>query len=233
MPKLLTTNTKLEKDSKKYLALGLQLAPHKQAGMGNLCPNASKGCVAACLYTSGFAGIYKTVNEGRIKRTQFFFNDRKGFMDQLFKEICSGITKAKKDGRKLAVRLNTISDIAWERIKVDGKNIFEHFPQVIFYDYTKSPQRMTAFIAGELPKNYHLTFSRSESNDKYVDAVIASGGNVAAVFRGQAPKTWKGRKTISGDQSDLRFRDPKGVIVALVEKGLAKKDQSGFVLEPN
>lgn len=230
--KLLTTNTKLEKDSNKYLALGLQLAPHKMAGMGNVCANASIGCSRACLFSSG-RGAFPVVIQARIKRTKFFFNDRKGFMDQLYKEICAGITKAKKDGRKLAVRLNTISDIAWEKVKLDGKNIFEHFPQVTFWDYSKSPQRMTAFIAGQMPKNYHLTFSRSESNEKFVNAVIASGGNVAVVFRGSLPKTWNGKRVIDGVSSDLRFKDPKGVIVGLIERGLAKKDQSGFVLEPS
>lgn len=229
--KLLTTNTKLLKDSKNYLALGLQLAPHKQAGMGNVCPNASKGCAKACLFSAGF-GRFDNVMQGRINRTKFFFEHREKFMETLFREIRAGIKKATKDSKKLAIRLNTISDIAWEKIKVDGKNVFEHFPQVQSWDYTKSPQRMSAFLAGDMPKNYHLTFSRSESNDKIVDAIIASGGNIAAVFRGELPKVWKNKPVISGDETDLRFLDPSGVIVGLVEKGLAKKDSTGFVLEP-
>lgn len=232
MPKLLTTNTKLLKDSKKYLALGLQLAPHKQAGIGNVCPNASEGCANACLFSAGF-GRFDNVIQGRINRTKFFFENQSEFMKQLFKEINSGIAKAKKENKKLAIRLNTISDIAWEKIKIDGKNVFEHFPQVQAWDYTKSPSRMSAFLAGEMPANYHLTFSRSESNEKIVDSILASGGNVAAVFRGALPATWKGKKVISGDESDLRFKDAKNVIVGLVEKGLAKKDKSGFVLEPS
>jgi len=229
--KLLTTNTKLLKDSKKYLALGLQLAPHKQAGMGNVCPDASQGCSQACLFSAGF-GRFNNVIQGRINRTKFFFNEREKFMAQLFKEIRAGITKAIKDNKKLAIRLNTISDIAWERIKVDGKNVFEHFPKVQFWDYTKSPSRMSAFLANELPKNYHLTFSRSESNDAVVDAILASGGNVAAVFRGSLPETWKGKPVFSGDFSDHRFLDPKNVIIGLTTKGKAKQDKSGFVIEP-
>lgn len=153
-------------------------------------------------------------------------------MAQIFKEIKSGVVKATKENKKLAIRLNTISDIAWEKIKIDGKNVFESFPNVQFWDYTKSPSRMSAFLAGEMPKNYHLTFSRSESNQKIVDSVLASGGNVAAVFRGKLPETWQGKLVVSGDESDLRFKDASGVIVGLVEKGLAKKDKSGFVLEP-
>lgn len=230
--KLLTTNTKLKKDQASFFALGLQLAPHKQAGMGNVCPNASAGCAAACLFSAGF-GKFDNVAQGRIERTRFFFKDQKGFLTMLFKEIKSGIKKSEKEGKNLAIRLNTISDIAWEKIKIEGKNVFEHFSQVQFWDYTKSPNRMSSFVAGEMPKNYHLTFSRSESNEKIVDSILASGGNIAAVFRGSLPETWKGFPVISGDDSDLRFKDPKGVIVGLTEKGLAKKDQTGFVLEPS
>lgn len=152
-------------------------------------------------------------------------------MRMLFGEIESNLQVAKKQKKKLALRLNTISDIAWENVKVDGKNVFEHYPKLQFWDYTKSPSRMASFLAGELPKNYHLTFSRSESNELAVNAILASGGNVAAVFRGALPKTWQGKKVVSGDISDLRFKDPKGVIVGLVQKGKAKKDTSGFVIE--
>jgi hypothetical protein len=91
---------------------------------------------------------------------------------------------------------------------------------------------MSAFLTGEFPSNYQLTFSRSESNEKLVDAILASGGNVAVVFRGSLPENWKGYRVVSGDESDLRFLDPQNVIVGLVEKGKAKKDSSGFVIEP-
>ena len=57
------------------------------------------------------------------------------------------------------------------------------------------------------------------------------GGNVAVVFRNQLPKTWKGFEVVNGDDTDLRFLDKRGVVVGLIEKGKAKKDESGFVLE--
>lgn len=229
---LLTTNTKLLKDSKKYLALGLQLAPHKQAGMGNVCPNASAGCAAACLFSAGM-GKFNNVIQARIARTKLFFQNKDSFMRMLFGEIEKNLQIAKKQKKKLALRLNTISDIPWENVKIDGKNVFEHYPKLQFWDYTKSPSRMSSFLAGEMPKNYHLTFSRSESNDLSTSAILASGGNVAAVFRGALPATWEGKPVISGDESDLRFTDPQGVIVGLVQKGKAKKDLTGFVIEPS
>jgi hypothetical protein len=38
-----------------------------------------------------------------------------------------------------------------------------------------------------------------------------------------------GRRVINGDESDLRFLDPVGVVVGLKAKGKAKRDTTGFV----
>jgi hypothetical protein len=53
---------------------------------------------------------------------------------------------------------------------------------------------------------------------------------VAVVFD-KLPETYLGKPVIDGDVSDLRFLDPKGVIVGLKAKGKAKKDSSGFVVK--
>jgi hypothetical protein len=230
--KLLTTsNTKIKKgESLGFLTFGVHLAPSTKSGF-NTCQHSSVGCAAACLDTAGH-GIFATVQAARIAKTKFFFQDKALFMAQLFKEIASAVKSAQKKNLIPCFRLNLTSDLPWEKITLDGKTVFDLFPQVTFYDYTKSAQRMTAFLTGEFPSNYHLTFSRSESNEKLVDAVLGSGGNVAVVFRGSLPATWKGKRVVSGDESDLRFLDPQNVIVGLVEKGKAKKDSSGFVVEP-
>ena len=92
---------------------------------------------------------------------------------------------------------------------------------------------MANFLSKEknFPSNYHLTFSRSEHNDKLCEMVLEMGGNVAVVFRNQLPQTWKGYEVVNGDETDLRFLDKKGVVVGLIEKGMAKKDETGFVQE--
>lgn len=230
--KLLTTsNTKIKKgESLGFLTFGVHLAPSTKSGF-NTCQHSSIGCEAVCLDTAGH-GIFATVQAARIAKTKLFFQNKPLFMAQLFKEIASAIKSAQKKNLVPCFRLNLTSDLPWEKITLDGKTVFDLFPQVTFYDYTKSAQRMTAFLTGEFPSNYHLTFSRSESNEKLVDAVLGSGGNVAVVFRGSLPATWKGKHVVSGDESDLRFLDPQNVIVGLVEKGKAKKDSSGFVVEP-
>jgi hypothetical protein len=231
MPLLSTSNTKIRKGEKSgYKTAGIHLAPHKLSGH-NTCVAASKGCAAACLNTAGM-GAYSTVQAARIKKTKMFFEDRGNFLNTLVKEIQSAIKKAKKNGMTPAFRLNLTSDIAWEKITINNQTIMEMFPDVNFYDYTKIPRRMLNFLNGKFPKNYHLTFSRSENNQTHADIVMGCGGNVAVVFRGKLPDTYKGKKVIDGDENDLRFLDPKGVIVGLVEKGKAKKDTSGFVVEP-
>jgi hypothetical protein len=131
--------------------------------------------------------------------------------------------------------LNGTSDLPWERIKCNGKTAMEYYPNIQFYDYTKSKDRMMKYLKGEMPSNYHLTFSRSETNQVECDEVLKSGGNVAVVFEynkrtGTLPANWQGYTVIDGDQSDLRFTDPKNVVVGLSTKGRATKDKTGFVV---
>lgn len=229
--KLLTTaNAKIRKGEKiGFKTFGIHLAPASLSGF-NVCKDASAGCAASCLNTAGM-GAFSNVQLARIEKTRLFFKDKASFMAQLIKEITAAIKSAEKQGLTAVFRLNLTSDLPWEKIKFSGHNIFDMFPQCCFYDYTKSPERMTAFLAGEMPKNYHLTFSKSETNGAIAESILKSGGNVAMVFRKSLPSKWLGVDVINGDETDLRFLDGAGKIVGLVEKGKAKKDESGFVIE--
>ncbi len=228
--KLLTTaNAKIRKGEKiGYKTFGIHLAPASLSGF-NVCKDASAGCAASCLNTAGM-GVYSTVQAARIAKTKFFFQEKPIFLSRLIREITAAVKSAKKQNLIAAFRLNLTSDLPWEKIKLNGQSVFELFPSVQFYDYTKSPERMTAFLAGEMPKNYHLTFSRSETNGAIAESILKSGGNVAMVFRKSLPSQYLGAKVVNGDETDLRFLDGAGKIVGLVEKGKAKKDESGFVI---
>jgi len=240
---LSTVNAKTVKGEKLgYTTYIMYLAPHTQNSKGiNLCSHASKGCAKACLFGSG-AARFEEVQNGKKNKTEFYLADRKGFMAQLVKEIARAerlhnlVEGEKKIGRKgkviryknFAIRLNGTSDIPFEKIKLDnGLNIFETFPNVTFYDYTKNPKRFNK----ELPKNYHLTFSRSEDNDNDVDDVLAKGGNVAVVFGVKSVEdlstTYKGYPVINGDETDLRFLDEKNVVVGLKYKLMTGKGTAG------
>ena len=229
--KLLTTaNAKIRKGEKiGFKTFGIHLAPASLSGF-NVCKDASAGCAASCLNTAGM-GVFSNVQNARIEKTRLFFKDKAVFLSQLIKEITAAIKSAEKQNLTAVFRLNLTSDLPWEKIKLNGKSVFDLFPQVTFYDYTKSPERMTAFLAGDMPKNYHLTFSKSETNGAIAESILKSGGNVAMVFRKSLPTKWLGVDVINGDETDLRFLDGAGKIVGLVEKGKAKKDESGFVIE--
>lgn len=184
---------------------------------GKTCKRASKGCLAACLNTAGH-GAYKTTQLARAKKTALFWNDPMHFLDLLKEDIDKAIKRAKRKGYKPIFRLNLTSDIPWE---VYG--IPQAYPDIQFLDYTKYHDRHP-------PDNYHLTFSKSETNDKLARHWLGRGGNVAVVFDNVPSEYW-GHKVINGDEHDLRFLDPKNVIVGLRAKGKAKKDTTGFVVK--
>lgn len=214
--KLLTdNNAKTKKGEKKgWKTFILYLAPFKQNSQNiNLCPHASEGCAKACLFGSGH-GSMSTVEKGRVNKTEIYLQDRSLFFDMLINEI----TKHSKKYEKLAIRLNGTSDIRFEKLKHNGKTIFEHFPNVQFYDYTKNPFR----FKNPLPKNYHLTFSRSETNHEIAMDLLNKGINVAMVFD-KVPAEFEGYTVINGDENDLRFKDDKGVIVGLKYKKMTGK----------
>lgn len=236
--KLLTVgNPKtLKGETQGYLTFILHLAPAKLSGY-QTCPKATEGCRKACLNKSGRGGMFRkgedtnVIQQARIRKTKLFFEDRDTFMDQLVSDINKAITYATKRGLIPVFRLNGTSDIAWEKIRVAGaRNIFDLFPTVTFYDYTKVIGRNVADIP-----NYSLTFSAADGNDADVSKAVAMGMNVAVVFgvkQGLMPDQYMGRPVFNGDDSDLRFLDPMGVVVGLYAKGPAKHDSTGFVKYP-
>ena len=224
--KLLTTqNYKTSKGEKLGILTGiLYLAPAKISGY-EVCPRRSEGCTKACLFTAGM-GAFSNVQQARINKTKLFFEQREEFMNQLRKDIAALIKKAKKMNMTPAVRLNGTSDIEWTRF-----GIMEEFPDLQWYDYTKVLNRLEKGI----PTNYHITFSKNESNDAECEAALKLGANVAVVFntkKGEAlPETWKGFPVFDGDDTDARFLDPKGgYVIGLRAKGQAKKDKTNFVV---
>ena len=165
-----------------------------------------------------------------------FFEDRITFMALLVADIELGIKQSKRMNLVPVFRLNGTSDLSFEKYEVmrNGqlfRNMFTAFPEVQFYDYTKVLGRKVAGIA-----NYHLTFSAADGNDADVAKAIQQGYNIATVFGIKKtlpmPDTYLGVTVFNGDESDLRFLDPKGVVVGLYAKGKAKKDTSGFVKYP-
>lgn len=223
------SNPKLEKGlDLGYLSFGLHFAPHTVSGY-QTCASASLGCADACLYTSGH-GKFTRTQESRIAKTKRFFEGRALFLSDMVKAIEASLRRADRMKLEPAFRLNLTSDIRWETVEVKGtRNVMDMFSGVRFYDYTKHTNRK------DIPSNYHLTFSRSESNDDKVADMFARGYNVAIVFstpkNKPLPTEYQGRKVIDGRTHDLRFLDEPGVWVGLSALGDGKKDSSGFVVQ--
>ena len=211
----------------------LYLAPANLSGR-NICSMAAlAACAAPCLNSAG-RGAFSNVQKARIAKTNYYFEDRAGFMANLVLDIKLLAKKAAARGLVPLVRLNGTSDIKFENVPltVDGQdypNIMAVFPDIQFYDYTKIANREN------LPANYDLTFSYSgvPAYQKYVKQAIIKGMRVAVVFRTRAaiPKSFLGLNCVDGDDSDIRHIDPAGVIVALYAKGKARRDNSGFVVD--
>jgi hypothetical protein len=238
-----------------YWTFILHLSPASLSGW-NVCPMATRGCKAACLNTAGRGGIMgghgiltaadvakgirNAIQHARIRRTELFFGDREGFMALLVLEIVKAIKLAKRHGYKPVFRLNGTSDIRWETLPciLDGvtyANVMLAFALEQFYDYTKIANRRN------IPSNYSLTFSLADGNDMQAVAAITNGMNVAAVYRDKVTVARYEREGMAfgiggltfpvanGDETDLRFLDPAGHVIALYAKGNAKRDASGFV----
>jgi hypothetical protein len=241
--KLLSTgNPKVLKGmSQGYNTYILHLAPANLSGY-ETCAKRTLGCTEACLNLAGRGGMFKrgentnVIQQARIRKTKMFFENRVEFMTTLVKDIELGIKQSKKMELVPVFRLNGTSDLSWEKYEVvrNGKlfrNIFTAFPEVQFYDYTKVLGRKVKEYS-----NYQLTFSAADGNDSDVLKAMNEGLNVAVVFGIKKtlpmPVDYLNRPVFNGDESDLRFLDPKGVIVGLYAKGKAKKDTTGFVKYP-
>ena len=202
-----------------------------------LCPDASDGCKSLCLGKySGQAAMVKDLEKGinsvrasRIAKAQWFMSDRQAFMREMSGHVRAMSRKAKRENKKLAIRPNGSTDIAFEYIKGhNGQTLPQQFPDTQFVDYTKSMKRM---LNPNRPSNYHLTFSLSEINMHEAIHVLANGHNVAVVFGHGLQDRYLGHRVIDGTEHDLRHLDPSPVIVGLDPKGKkAKNDTSGFVV---
>jgi hypothetical protein len=223
------SNPKLRKSNDAgpaYRTWGLSLAPALESGY-QTCSSSSAGCRGACLYKQG-RGRTGVVALPRVAKTLALFEQRAAFMAMLRWELSFLTRLGDREGFVPALRLNMVSDLMWERL---APWIFADFPGVQCYDYTKHAARMLRYCRGGLPATYHLTFSRSETNEPDCLRVLQAGGTVAVVFDSRdLPGTWHGYPIINGDETDLRFTDPRGHVVGLYAKGTARHDTSGFVV---
>lgn len=193
----------------------------------NVCPKASETCKDLCFGHNYGLGQMPMQQKARIEKTRFYFERRAEFEAQLEREMRNFITWTREKRKaKPAFRLNGTSDLPAFAIK-----FARLFPDVQVYDYTKVFKTLTR---RDLPKNYHLTFSRSETNEKEWRAALAMGFNVSIVtdltpgeLRDHL-KLPKGTRFVDGDVHDLTFLHKRGAVIMLSPKGRAARDTRGF-----
>lgn len=210
----------------------LYMAPSNLSGY-QVCALAKlAGCEKPCLNLAG-RGVFNSVQVARINKTKRYFEDHDNFLLDIIHSIKTLERKALRLGLTPLVRLNGTSDICYENVIIantGGKNIFELFPHLSFYDYTKHPCRKN------IPFNYDLTFSYSgvETFKNITAKALLNTklSRIAVVFdkAENIPSEFMGRPVLSGDNSDVRHLDAIGSIIALYAKGKAKSDFTGFVV---
>jgi len=227
-PEILGESIKTNKSiAEGYLSAVVYMAPASESvpyGGHNACPFASPGCALACL---GIRSARLRMPDGansKAWKTLLWIYRPDLFKSLLWREVYNLRNRAHHQGLTPAARLNGSSDYAWER---KFRRLMTDFPDVVFYDYSKSVRRVLSL---SLPSNYHLTFSRSETNERDALRVLKAGRNVAVVFtnlKRAIRSGWRGYRVIDGDKTDARPTDAQGVVVGLSPKARVT-DTSGF-----
>lgn len=195
-----------------------------------LCPSSkAAGCEEICLQHGGLSSVFPSVEKARSRKSQFYHNDREGFLAQLNRELTNFDKLCKRTNVKGWVRLNVFSDVAWE-----DYNIPQTYPDLTFYDYTKRAARLNSI---KVPSNYKLIFSYSGEPlyRNQVKIALKTDAPIAVVFKDRIPTYGRflERKIINGDLYETRNAIAKNYIVGLSLKGNeAKKisDTSRFVV---
>lgn len=210
--------------------LALALPPAMSSGVADLCAWADH-CIAACVGTGG-SNRYESAARGKTARLLLLLTDAPSALAL----ICHGLdlAQAKYGPSGVGMRLNTYSDLRWERILPAW--FWHRYANVAFYDYTKHPIRSRR--ASTMPTNYRVTYSVSpRSTDAEIQRQRDAGRSVAVVVtvRGgkdrqtgsyrPLPVDADGTATVDGDKDDRRYTDPPGAVVMLRRKnGLGAED---------
>jgi hypothetical protein len=214
---LFTTNNykTLKGENLGYKTLILHLNPFRQNTKNiNLCPFAN-GCENSCISETGNMFRKNVVNK-RERLTELFLENRVEFVKRMIGEIeyNSSIYK------NLAIRTNGTSDINFSKIKADSKNIYEHFEDnknIIFYNYTKDVN----MLLNNKNKNHYIVFSGDNNNWELCKKLLDLNYSVALVFK-DVPSDFNNYQVVFGDDNDLIFTKPKGIILGLKFKTIRK-----------
>lgn len=244
---LLSDNTKLRKlpNGASVINAGLAMAPARRAGVVNVCPFATAGCVLACVLWFAGRTVTMVVRRAAIARTKLWHFYPDVFYRRLHRSLTALARRAARAGVRAFCRLNVASDIEWPR------EIYTAHPAVTFYHYTKNAAAALAYGRGEYPANVHISYSLNERTTfDTVRNLLAHGVNIVGVvdsyYHGpthrygllparvefQCADTGEtiAVDTVDADAHDLRVPefDGRGVFCALRLKGGRKAKEAAI-----
>ena len=215
-----------------FVQAGLTLSPADECGT-NFCPGSSPGCRSQCLITT-YRLQTETARTARVRRSHLLIDDPGAFCMFFSRDLARARARARAAGLVLVIRPNATSDVDAPRLF--GSLMADH-PEDRWIDYTAVANRYARFLAGRFPANYHMTYSRKETNHRTARVFVRAGGTATVVVRSRATMArllasgFDGLPCVAGDDHDRRWEDPRGHWVLLLAKGAAKGDTTGFVVD--
>lgn len=176
-------------------------------------------CADDCVVGNGGRAGMPSVQRGRAALTELALNAPEAHAALLVRDIHAAGRKARRLGADLRIRLNTNSDLAWERTlpSVVWETVAEYG---VAYDYTKRIDRVGWVVPGVYRTSYSAT---AHTRPAQVARLLGRGDTVTLVLPvpqgGSVPPVWAGMPMVSGDDTDDRSGDPSGSLVGLTAKG--------------
>ena len=226
-------NAKLDKTAnRRQVAVGGRALMQANGSGVEVCNWRTPACTAACL---GSEGNYLFPRNRLVlaARTMFEFEYPHHAWSIYEAEIHRDLAYARKRDWSLFWRPDILSDSQlWTIIP----ELFDRFPGVTFYGYTKNWTEALKYPGSWVLPNYRIAVSASEREDSIHDAV-ANGTNVAVVFDvddpSELPTRHVGHQVVDATVDDAWMIENDGVIGGLVPIGFKMaQDTSGFVKEP-
>lgn len=208
--KLLTQNAKMKKSGgKKFLLYNFGIPALQAADGTKTCPNAG-ACAVGCYARQG-AYAWPKVKAAYEARFQLSKQDPVRFDYMLNTEIYKLKVKAKREGKRLVVRIHDAGDFYSKEYFDLWMRVIRANDDVVFYAYTKQVQMLQD---EKLPSNMRLNFSFGGRQD----AAIRKTSSNSKVFETREALDAAGYVDTSEDDS-FAFSDVKTRKIGLVYHG--------------
>ena len=214
-------NTKLDNEMGRNAAALIASHTLPSGRAHGTCVNDAT-CAEHCVVEHSFLATGDVVQRSRRALLAFLEADPDAYATLLLRDLRALGRKAQREGQTLSLRLNTGSDVAFERwLPGEFWATLAEFGHA--YDYTKRIDRVGHLVPGVYRTTYSATAHTSAAS---IGRILGRGDTVTVVLPKPynshdktVPSSWGGFPMVSGDITDNRFLDPAGTLVGLSAKG--------------